>query len=130
MPRPSADSKPRLFGAGPVLAVPDVARAVAFYRDVLGFEVDFVMGEPPAHGSVTRDRVGIQFTRLATPFSPGTYPGWTYLFLANVDALYREYSAETVVITRALRDHDHGMREFEIEDAFGYRLRFGQYLQE
>jgi hypothetical protein len=33
-----------------------------------------------------------------------------------------------VTISREPRDHEHGMREFEIEDPDGHRLRFGQYL--
>jgi len=32
-----------------------------------------------------------------------------------------------VRITRELASHAHGMREFEIEDCNGFRIRFGQY---
>jgi hypothetical protein len=63
-PRKSAAGAPELFGLGPVLPVPDVDAAVAYYRDVLGFTIDFVMGTLSDHGSVTRNRVGIQFTHV------------------------------------------------------------------
>src|SRR5262245_63476517 len=38
-----------LHGMHPVLGVPDMGEAIAYYRDVLGFYVDFVAGDPPAH---------------------------------------------------------------------------------
>jgi catechol 2,3-dioxygenase-like lactoylglutathione lyase family enzyme len=39
----------------PVLGVPDVAATVAWYRDKLGFHVDFVHGDPPAQARVCAD---------------------------------------------------------------------------
>lgn len=117
-----------LFGAGPVLPVHDVASAVEFYRSKLGFELDFIMGDPPDHGSVTRGRVGIQFTRAPAAFVASSFPGWTYIFVDNIDALHSEYLERGVTMTRPLESHEHGMREFEIQDIHGFRLRLGQYL--
>ena len=119
---------PELFGVGPVLPVHNVASAAEFYCTKLGFELDFVMGDPPDHGSVTRCRVGIQFTKAPAEFVASSFPGWTYIFLDNIDALHSEYMERGVNITRSLESHDHGMREFEIQDLNGFRLRFGQYL--
>jgi catechol 2,3-dioxygenase-like lactoylglutathione lyase family enzyme len=122
------DSKPQLIGTGPVLPVHDIRAAVDFYCDKLGFDLDFVMGDPPTHGSVTRCRVGIQFTNAPADFDPVSYPGYTYLFINRIDKLYAEYKKHDVHVTRDLESHDHGMREFEIVDCNGFRLRFGQYL--
>ncbi len=56
----------QLFGTNPVLPVPDVRAAVAYYCDRLGFTFDALTDDdPPTHGSVTRDRVGMQFTHVA-----------------------------------------------------------------
>ena len=44
-----------LHGMQPVLAVPDVEQTVEFYRDKLGFHVDFVEGDPPVHARVCAD---------------------------------------------------------------------------
>ena len=86
------------------------------------------MGDPPTHGSVTRCRVGIQFTIASASFDPTSYPGYNYFFVDNIDHLHSEYVAKGVQVTRNLMTHDHGMREFEIQDCVGFRLRFGQYL--
>lgn len=119
--------RPNLFGAGPVFPVRDVASAVEYYCSTLGFERDFVLGDPPDHGSVTRCSVGVQFTKSPEGFVASSFPGWTYVFVDQVDALYAEYVAHRVAITRPIMSHEHGMREFEILDLDGFRLRFGAY---
>lgn len=118
----------QFFGVGPVLPVHDIARSVEFYCTALGFDLDFVMGEPPTHGSVTRGRVGIQFTPAPPSFEAAAFPGWIYLFVEKIDALYAEYTTIGLPMARPLADHTHGMREFELVDCNGFRLRFGQYL--
>lgn len=119
---------PHLFGVGPVLPVEDVADSVEHYRERLGFEVDVLWGDPPTHGSVTRDRVGIQFTGATGERSAAEYPGWTYVFVSDVDALYDEFTARGATILTEPDDRNHGMREFDVRDLDGHRLRFGQYL--
>ena len=117
-----------LFGTGPVFPVSDVVASVDFYCKSLGFKLDFVMGEPPDHGSVTRDKVGVQFTLTRSPFDAKSYPGWTYMFVENIDLLHADFMAHKVEITQPPRSRAQGMREFEMLDLNGFRLRFGQYL--
>lgn len=119
-----------LFGTGPVLPVTDVHAAVAFYRDVLGFHVDFELENPPSHASVTRCGVGIQFTHVDAAAVRTPYAGWTYLFVNDIDALHAEFVSRDATVTQSLGSRSHGMREFEIRDLSGHRLRFGQYLTE
>src|SRR4029078_13153500 len=47
---------PILAGAVPILFVRHVAAAAEFYLEKLGFQIDFLHGEPPFYGSVSRDR--------------------------------------------------------------------------
>ena len=115
------------IGVGPVLAVPDVEAAVVYYCEQLGFDRDFMVGDPPDHGSVTRGRVGVQFTLLAASFLSADYPGWFYLFVENIDSLAAGYEQRGIEFTQALGAREYGMREFEVKDLNGYRLRFGQY---
>ena len=41
----------------PILVVRDVEKSVAYYRDALGFSVDFSFGEPPSYAGVYRGAV-------------------------------------------------------------------------
>lgn len=114
-------------GVGPVIPVPDVEAAVVYYCKELGFDRDFVIGDPPDHGSVTRGRAGIQFTSPVAGFSADDYPGWIYFFVESIDSLAEGYEQRGIAFTQPLGTREHGMREFEIKDLNGYRLRFGQY---
>lgn len=118
-----------LFGSGAVLPVTDIPATMTYYREYLGFAGEGVWGEPPTHGDVTRDRVGIQFTKAPDGFDATSYPGWTYIFVENIDQLYEEYCSKGVTMLREIESHAHDMREFEIQDLNGFRLRFGQYLE-
>ena len=38
--------------ATPIFFVSDIPKAATFYRDRLGFHIDFLHGDPPFYGSV------------------------------------------------------------------------------
>jgi catechol 2,3-dioxygenase-like lactoylglutathione lyase family enzyme len=45
---------PVLKSAAPILFVRDVPASAAFFRDKLGFDIDFLHGTPPFYGAVSR----------------------------------------------------------------------------
>jgi catechol 2,3-dioxygenase-like lactoylglutathione lyase family enzyme len=53
-PRTSPDlgTQHQFHGLQPVIPVSDVTRAARWFRDVLGFELDFIAGEPPSYARV------------------------------------------------------------------------------
>jgi len=51
-----AEGEPSFLGVVPILFVRDVTKAAAFYVDRLGFQIDFLHGNPPFYASVSRDR--------------------------------------------------------------------------
>ena len=110
-----------------MLPVADVHAIVAYYRDVLGFAVEYEMGDPPTHAWVTCCGVGVLFTLQSDARSQPPYAGWTYVFVTGVDQLFDEYVGRGVTVSQQLASNPHGIREFEIIDQGGHRLRFGQY---
>ena len=60
--RPKYDVN-QVVQASAVLHVPDVLIAAEYYRDVLGFNLDFVFGDPPGYSVVWRDNGAIHFSR-------------------------------------------------------------------
>ena len=124
-----------LHGMQPVLGVPDVAEAVAWYRDALGFHVDFVHGDPPAHARVCADpsyaapTVHVRFEPLAPAAEPNPS---VYLWIhvgAGLDGLFETYRERGVRILQAPIDRPWGLRQFVIEDCNGYRISFSAELK-
>jgi len=84
---------PKLTGISPVLLVADLRRAVAFYRDRLGFECQ-VSGDPPNFATADRDVATILLA--ATNDSDQIVPHWqivdkmwnAYIRVDDVDAIY------------------------------------------
>jgi uncharacterized glyoxalase superfamily protein PhnB len=122
-----------LHGMQPVLAVPDVKATVDYYRDVLGFHVDFVH-DPPVHARVCADPGGAAPTLHIRfePLEPGdaVHPSvWLWLHAgAGLDRLFRIYRERGVKIVREPEDRPWGLRQFTIEDCNGYRLAFSGEL--
>src|SRR5690606_22481404 len=78
----------------PVVVVPNVKETVAFYTEKLGFEVEFLWGDPPTHA-------GIQFDGKTIQLSEGqANPEGVRLYLSVWDApkLLRQYRAAGVEV--------------------------------
>lgn len=113
--------------------VPDVAGIGAYYRDVLGFTCEYAAGDPPDFAIHSRGGSAIMFRRVpdATLISPNEKQGGTwdvFLWVDDVDVLYRELSLVGAEIVYAPVVQPYGMKEFAVRDPNGYVLGFGQTL--
>ena len=119
-----------LYGVEAVLLVPDVRAALAFYRDVLGFNIDFDAGSPPVHARVSSgDPSSPATARIRFELASGTLaePRSCYLYVyvgRAVDDLFAAYRDRGVEIVGAPSDRPWGLRQFEIRDCNGYQLTF------
>jgi uncharacterized glyoxalase superfamily protein PhnB len=118
----------QLHGIQPVMQVADLPAAIAFYRDVLGFTVDFVAGDPPVHARLAS---GTLMIRLV-PFEGGgarrdrSY-SWIYVG-RDLDGLFERYRAAGVEIVGAPTDQPWGLRDFRIRDRDGHLYCFAAEL--
>lgn len=113
--------------AAPVLAVTDLTFALAFYRDVLGFGVDWTWGSPPEMAAVSRDSVELHLSAPPEGAEGCEAPrSRVYCFIRGVDryaAAVRERGGE---ILHEPADQPYGMRDFDIDDPDGNRICFGE----
>jgi catechol 2,3-dioxygenase-like lactoylglutathione lyase family enzyme len=121
---PSQASAPAFTSVHPVFAVRDLAEALAYYRDVLGFRVAWTWGDPPVRAGVARGAVEIQLVSDGRFAPPG--PSCVYCHLAGVDAFYAECRARGAEIIMELDDRPFGVRDFRVADPSGNRLGFGE----
>jgi uncharacterized glyoxalase superfamily protein PhnB len=119
----------RLGRAIPIVFVADVRASAAYYRDSLGFSIDFLHGEPPFYGSVSRDGACLHVKFVHAPvFSVGPDDRDRFISVFvdvdNVDALFAEYVASGVTITQRLQTEDWGGRDFIVRDPDGNMICF------
>jgi len=119
---------PRLALAVPILPCTDVEPMIAFYVDSLGFERDWVWGDPPTDGGVRRNDVQIYFMRNPR-LAAHACDREIMLFVEDVDALYAEHRRRGIIVMESLRDEPWGLREYSVLDPQGHRLRFAESLE-
>ena len=114
-----------------VLAVPDLERSGAFYRDVLGFELR-EMGDP-GWRMLVRDGCRIMAGECpdALPATQlGDHSYFAYLVVDDVDAYHARAVAAGTEIVKRLATEPWGMREFGLRTIDGHRIMLGQEIGE
>ena len=115
--------------SAPVLEVSDVRRSEAFYTEKLGFRCHGTWGDPPDFCIVQRGKVTIMLDRSRDESSPPVNQYWAaYVYVADVEALHREFEAAGVPIVRGPEDMPYGCRDFDVRDPDGHLIGFGQDL--
>lgn len=120
----------QLKGSDPVLAVHDLDRSAAWYRDVLGCQLDDV-----APGQWRFCRAGaVTFMLGRCPDVPaaselGDHSYVAYLRVDDVDSFHRSAVAAGAEVLKAPRDEPWGMRELGLRSPDGHRFMLGQSTQ-
>lgn len=118
-----------LKGAIPVIFVSDVQASAAFFRDKLGFGTDFLHGNPPFYGAVSRDGVRVHLRFVHEPaFVAGVVDREqliaAFVNVDDIESLYAEYLAAGVEIHGELKKEPWGGSGFAVCDPDGNRIYF------
>ena len=123
-----------LVSISPFFIVKDLQASIAFYRERLGFQLDFDGPEGDVyHAGVSRDGIGIMLKTILPDVLPcpnHTRHPWArwdaYIYTLNPDTLFDEFRQRGVSFVKELSFIDEGLWGFEITDADGYVLAFFQ----
>jgi predicted enzyme related to lactoylglutathione lyase len=113
-----------------VLAVPDLQRSAAFYREALGFEIRDI-GDP-GWRIFARDDCFIMAGECpgAMPASEtGDHSYCAYLVVDDADAYHARVVSAGAEIIKPLASESWGMREFALRTIDGHRMMIGQDLR-
>ncbi|GLK57429.1 putative glyoxalase superfamily protein PhnB [Methylopila capsulata] len=116
----------------PILFVRDVPLAAGYFKDKLGFEVDFLHGEPPFYGSVSRGRACFHFRCVKRPNFVELAAREPSLILATVEVddvhgLFREFEAHGADIRQQPTRQPWGGTDFHVRDPDGNVISFVTY---
>jgi uncharacterized glyoxalase superfamily protein PhnB len=120
---------PRLTRALPVIFVTNVQASAEFFRDTLGFSIDFLHGEPAFYGSVSRDGASVHIKFVHTPvlaIDAQDQGGFINAFVEveNVKALFTEYVGTGATFYQKLTKQAWGGRDFIVRDPDGNAICF------
>ena len=123
------------WSIAPVLGSKQVANSVEYYRSKLGFQNPNGIFRPEGHESpgvyaiVARDGINLHIQirrREMHPEERERIESEVYLYVADVDPLFKEFHEKGATILRGITDGpNYGLRDFVIEDLDKNRLIFG-----
>lgn len=110
--------------ASAIFQVSDLRRAIEFYIGFLGFEEEFVYGDPPFYAGV---KMGNAILHLNSGKENENRRGMgsLYVFCDEVDSYYERIKSMEVEITSKLDTWPYGMKDFQLKDLDGNLLCFG-----
>jgi len=121
-----------LVSISPFFIVKDLQASIAFYRDRLGFQLDFQGPDGGVfYAGVSRDGIGIMLKVILPDVLPcpnharHPWARWdAYIYTLDPDTLFDEFRQHGVSFVKELSFIDDGLWGFEITDADGYVLAF------
>lgn len=119
--------------AVPILFVRDVPASATFFREKLGFKVDFLYGEPPFYGSVSRGGACLHLRCVHEPNFAELAAREVSLILttvevADVQALFEEFSKRGVAFAQTPTRQPWGGTDFHVRDPDGNVVSFVTYV--
>lgn len=122
-------SATKLTGIAPQFLVDDVRAAIAYYREKLGFHLDFCY--ETFYASVSRDGFAIHLK-----CAPKTIADRAnrlkhehldvYISVIGIESLHEELRSSGARITRTLEERPWSCSDFYVEDPDGYILCFSE----
>jgi ribosomal protein S18 acetylase RimI-like enzyme len=117
-----------LIRIAPILACSDVLACLDFCAERLGFEREWVWGDPPSDGAVRRDEVGLHFVRDSR-LAERSRGFEAMVFVHDVDSLHAEHLERKAPIVSALETKPWHVREYTVALPSGFLLRFAQDVE-
>jgi catechol 2,3-dioxygenase-like lactoylglutathione lyase family enzyme len=101
------------LNARPNLNVSNIEVSVAFYRDLLGFQAEAMMGEPPSFALLRRG---------------GAQRSGCYIYVRGVEAIHDVFKAAGATFTFPLTVQPWGLRDFVVQDPDGHGIAIGEWV--
>jgi catechol 2,3-dioxygenase-like lactoylglutathione lyase family enzyme len=125
-------ARPILSSTAAQLFVADIKASCDFYTDKLGFTVDFVYGDPPFYGQVTRDHARLALRVVGEPVFAGDIREREHLLSASltvgtgdeINQLFVSYQSAGVRFHQTLKKEPWGARTFIVVDPDGNLIFF------
>jgi len=125
-------ARPILSSTAAQLFVGDIKTSCDFFTTKLGFSIDFLYGDPPYYGRVSRNKGRLALRLVCEPVFVGDIREREHLLSAAIEvdtpaeikALFLEFQAVGVQFHQALKKEPWGARTFIVMDPDGNLILF------
>lgn len=132
MSQTNTPSQPILTSVAAHLYVRNLKASTDFFTAKLGFTIDFVYGDPPFYGQVSRDNARLALRHMDEPFFSEDIRQREVLLSASItlasideiEQLYLAYRAAEVPLAQPLRDEPWQAKTFIVKDPDGNLILF------
>jgi uncharacterized glyoxalase superfamily protein PhnB len=113
----------------PILFVGDVSASAAFFKEKLGFAIDFLYGEPPFYGSVSRGGAKLHLRFVDQPNFAELAAREESLILATIEvsdvqSLFAEFEKRGAAFSQTPTKQAWGGTDFHVRDPDGNVISF------
>jgi uncharacterized glyoxalase superfamily protein PhnB len=111
-----------------VLAVKDLAVSAAYFKDKLGFDLDFTA---PGWEFLSFGEFKVMLGECADEMSAeesGNHSWFAHALVENVDEVFAEFKANGALFNSHPENKPWGIREFGVRTPDGHRITFGQLI--
>lgn len=127
----TAENDQMLTSIAPQFLVDDLEAASSYYRDKLGFKVDFVYED--FYAGISRDSIVLHLKCAEKNAADRTHRRQNehldaYVSVANVEKLHTEFLAKGANVTKPLEERPWRTKDFYVEDLDGYIICFSENL--
>ena len=132
---PDRSAEPELLYVHAQIFVTDMERAVRFYRDELGFAVEYLYGEPPYYGLIVREGAAVNLRHVdRLPIDPEMRDRESLLaatiVVRNTKALFLSFKTAGVRFHQSYREEPWGAHDFVVADPDGNLILFASRVGE
>jgi uncharacterized glyoxalase superfamily protein PhnB len=119
----------QITGIAPQFLVEDLDRAIAYYRDKLGFELEFKYQS--FYADVRRDGCAIHLKQAAKLAADRAHRKQNehldaYIAVSGIRGLFSELQTRGAEVTKPLEERPWACLDFYVEDPDGYILCFSE----
>lgn len=111
-----------------VLAVKDLAVSAAYFKEKLGFDLDFTA---PGWEFLSFGSFKVMLGECSDALwahETGDHSWFAHALVENVDDVYKEFGERGAEIISPIKNQPWGIREFAVKTPDGHRIAFGQEL--
>jgi catechol 2,3-dioxygenase-like lactoylglutathione lyase family enzyme len=116
----------------PVVGTEDVLATLSYFEDKLGFERQFVWGDPPVYAGVRAGEALLYITHdpaLAAAIRDRNLEPEIFIWVNDIETIYAYHQANAK-ITEPLTERPWGVRQYVVREPSGYRLKIAECINE